>query len=348
METSQTPFGLPRAAHPDLSPALPARVDLSGTVSGASRSEDTIAEVVATGPFKVYSPDATDWTVGIDLRVDGTGLAFTTPAGQHRFTAEVLEANSVKTDCLTANRFTLEMSPDGRIVWVLGNQVDHPAVTVLMPATADDLRTRMPGVEFADLDEAAHILHRLTAATAAGRHTRHRFGLQRPGDLGLAVDPLDGEPVLALLRLTDDGMEFRGGGRWEKDSPAERIAPFTALVPVTRGAVSRFDHLERSPTMSLSLFRRFVIPGSLASAASPQSLGPQSQDPQSADPELSSAHPSDPQPPSQLPPAQQPDGPSGPSAPAPVRPGAASSLPPACTAPERAPASAESTTSVLR
>lgn len=280
METSQTPFRLPRAAHPDLSPTSlfqpeqnPESGPADATAVGTAPPEEPAAEVVATGPFKVYSQDAMDWIVGIDLRVEETGLVLTAATGQHRFAAD---------------RFTVEMSPDGRIVWILGNPAspagridttdraeadgaDLPAVTVLMPATADDLRTRMPGVEFADLDEAAHIVHRLTTATAAGRHTRHRFGLQRPGDLGLVVDPLDGEPVLALLRLTDLGMEFRGGGEWEKDSPAQRIAPFTALVPVTRGAVDRFDHLERSPSMSLSLFRRFVIPSSLGETVSPQS-----------------------------------------------------------------------------
>ena len=345
MATSQTPFGLPRAVHPDLSPAAPTPAEVSVPTEAASPAADPAvapaAEVVATGPFKVYSPDATDWTVGIDLRVEDAGLGLTTPAGHQRFAAD---------------RFTVEMSPDGRIVWILGMHVDgadregregqevrecrtgredgadrgdRPAVTVLMPATADDLRTRLPGVEFADLREAAHIVHRLTAATAAGRHTRHRFGLQRPGDLGLVIDPMDGEPVLALLRLTDTGMEFRGDGRWEKDSPAQRIAPFTSLIPVTRGAVARFDHLEQSPAMSLSLFRRFVIPGSLRGAPSRPA-------------------PSLPSPVPQTLPPQSLDGPSAPSAPAPARPGAASSAPPACTAPARAPASAESTTSALR
>lgn len=233
MDTSQTPFGLPRAAHPNLSP----------TPYPAGEPA-----MVATGPFKVYSPDATDWTLGIDLCTGPEGVTFTTAGGTQSFAAD---------------HFTAEMSPDGMIVWLLGDRVETPAVTVLMPATTDDLRTRLPGVEFADLDEAARIFHRLTAASAAGRHTRHRFGLHQAGDMGLVIDPQDGEPVLALLRLTETGMEFRGGGRWTADSATKRIAPFTALSPVTRGAVARFDHLERSPSMSLSLFRRFVIPGRL-------------------------------------------------------------------------------------
>ncbi|GAA4510719.1 hypothetical protein GCM10023159_13720 [Brevibacterium yomogidense] len=321
MATSQTPFGLPRAVHPDLSPAAPTAAEAPVRSATATPVVATAAEVVATGPFKVYSPDATDWTVGIDLRVEDAGLGLTTPTGHQRFSPD---------------RFTVEMSPDGTIVWILGTQVDgtdHPAVTVLMPATADDQRTRLPGVEFADLGEAAHIVHRLTAATAAGRHTRHRFGLQRPGDLGLVIDPMDGEPVLALLRLTDTGMEFRGDGRWEKDSPAQRIAPFTSLMPVTCGAVARFDHLEQSPSMSLSLFRRFVIPGSLRGAPSLPSPAPQSSAPQSSVPQSS---------------GRAPDDSSAPSAPAPARTGGASSAARACAAPERAPASAESTTSALR
>ena len=54
-------------------------------------------------------------------------------------------------------------------------------------------------------------------------------------------------------------MEFRAGGRWEQDSPTERIPAFSSVVPVLRGAVARFDHLERSPAMSLSLFDRYVL-----------------------------------------------------------------------------------------
>ena len=32
------------------------------------------------------------------------------------------------------------------------------------------------------------------------------MGLQRPGDLALIVDPVEGEPVLGLLRVTDRGI----------------------------------------------------------------------------------------------------------------------------------------------
>ena len=240
---THTPSGIVRAVHPDLSPApLPDHPE-PGTAHPT-------AEVVATGPFKVYSPGLTDWEPGIDLQSDPTGLTVTTPSGPHAY---------------AANRFTVETSPDGRILWILGDRTapdpadPHPPVTVLMPATLDDLSSCMPAVEFADLTEAARIIHRLTAATAAGRHTRHRFGLQQEDDLGLIVDPVDGEPVIGLLRLTDRGMEFRTGGRWEADEPSARIPLFTSIIPVTRGAVARFDRLERSPEMSLSLFDRFAM-----------------------------------------------------------------------------------------
>lgn len=259
MDTPQTPFGLPRAVHPDLSPAsaptpAPTSASTSAPVAGS-----VVDRVVATGPFKTYSPDATDWTVGIDLRVTPDGLALTTPSGHHDFAAE---------------RFSVEMSPDGMFVWILGDRVDRPAVTVLMPASLEDLQSRVPGVEFTDLTEAAHVIRRLTAAGAAGRHTKHRFGLDRSGDMGLVINPLEGEPVLALLRIVGTGMEFRADGVWEADSPAKRIPPFTSLIPVTRGAVARFDHLERSPSMSLSLFRRFVIPAELPAAAPSACTGP--------------------------------------------------------------------------
>lgn len=255
MDTPQTPFGLPRAVHPDLSPAVaPSAGEPAGTAAtegpedGGPLPPAGVAplQIVATGPFKMYSPDAANWSVGIDLRIAPDGLALTTPSGHHDFAAE---------------RFTVEMSPDGMFVWILGDRMDHPTVTVLMPASLEDLQSRVPGVEFADLDEAAHVIRRLTAAGAAGRHTKHRFGLDRSGDMGLVINPLEGEPVLALLRIVEKGMEFRRDGSWEADSPARRIPPFTSLIPVTRGAVARFDHLERSPSMSLSLFRRFVIPG---------------------------------------------------------------------------------------
>lgn len=243
MDTPQTPFGLPRAVHPDLSPA-------------SAPAAEVPDRVMATGPFKTYSPDATDWSVGIDLRVTPDGLTLTTPSGHHDFAAE---------------RFTVEMSPDGMFVWILGDRLDHPAVTVLMPASLEDLQSRVPGVEFADLDEAAHVIRRLTAAGAAGRHTKHRFGLDRSGDMGLVINPMEGEPVLALLRIVEKGMEFRADGAWEADAPAQRIPPFTSLIPVTRGAVARFDHLERSPSMSLSLFRRFVIPGAWGASSAERS-----------------------------------------------------------------------------
>ena len=238
------PTSAPRL-HPPLSPKVP-RTAARRPPQGWPR----------TGPrpparFKVYSPEATDWTVGIDLRVTPDGLALTTPSGHHDFAAD---------------RFTVEMSPDGMFVWILGDRLDRPAVTVLMPASLEDLQSRVPGVEFTDLDEAAHVIRRLTAAGAAGRHTKHRFGLDRSGDMGLVINPLEGEPVLALLRIVDRGMEFRTDGVWEADSPAKRIPPFTSLIPVTRGVVARFDHLERSPSMSLSLFRRFVIPAELPSS----------------------------------------------------------------------------------
>lgn len=249
MDSPQTPFGLPRAVHPDLSPAsAPAAVTARSADGGPPPAPVAPAQTGATGPFKVYSPQATDWTVGIDLRVTPDGLALTTPSGHHDFAAE---------------RFTVEMSPDGMFVWILGDRLDRPAVTVVMPASLEDLQSRVPGVEFTDLDEAAHVIRRLTAAGAAGRHTKHRFGLDRSGDMGLVINPLEGEPVLALLRIVDRGMEFRADGVWEADSPAKRIPPFTSLIPVTRGVVARFDHLERSPSMSLSLFRRFVIPAEL-------------------------------------------------------------------------------------
>ena len=250
MDSPQTPFGLPRAVHPDLSPASAPSAVTEGPEDGGPPPPARVAPVraSATGPFKVYSPDATDWSVGIDLRVTPDGLAFTTPSGHHDFAAE---------------RFTVEMSPDGMFVWILGDRLDHPAGTVLMPASLEDLQSRVPGVEFTDLPEAAHVIRRLTAAGAAGRHTKHRFGLDRSGDMGLVINPLEGEPVLALLRIVDRGMEFRADGVWEADSPAKRIPPFTSLIPVTRGVVARFDHLERSPSMSLSLFRRFVIPAEL-------------------------------------------------------------------------------------
>lgn len=276
MDTPQTPIGLPRAVHPDLSPASAPAAVTEGPEDGRPPPAARVAPVrsAATGPFKVYSPDATDWSVGIDLCVGPDGLAITTPTGSHDFAAE---------------RFTVEMSPDGMFVWILGDRLDRPAVTVLMPASLEDLRSRLPGVEFADLDEAAHTVHRLTAAAAAGRHTRHRFGLHRTGDMGLVINPLDGEPVLALLRIAEGGMEFRTGGVWEAYSPAKRIPSFTSLIPVTRGAVARFDHLERSPSMSLSLFRRFVIPGELPAAApsaqTPDRSRPDRQRPDHATPQ---------------------------------------------------------------
>ena len=266
MDSPQTSFGLPRTVHPDLSPAsAPSAAEPPGTAAvtegpadGGPPPSARVAPdwTAATGPFKVYSPDATDWTVGIDLRITPDGLALTTPSGHHGFAAD---------------RFTVEMSPDGMFVWILGDRLDNPAVTVLMPASLEDLQSRLPRVEFADLEEAAHVVRRLTAATAAGRHTKHRFGLDRSGDMGLVINPLEGEPVLALLRIVEKGMEFRAGGIWEADSPAKRIPPFTSLIPVTRKAVSRFDHLECSPSMSLSLFRRFVIPGTWNGSGEAQS-----------------------------------------------------------------------------
>lgn len=242
---SHTPAGLPRAVHPDLSP-----VD----VAGPSDLEPGVPQALATGPFKVYSPGLADWEPGIDLRSEATGLTLVTPSGRHTY---------------AAGRFTVEASPDGRILWILGDIAEaeapqataeaHPPVTVLMPASFADLCSRMPAVEFADPGEAAHTIHRLTAAAAAGWQARHRLGLQRPGDLALIVDPVEGEPVLGLLRVTDRGLEFRAGGSWEQDSPAERIPAFSSVVPTLRGAVARFDRLERSPSMSLSLFDRYML-----------------------------------------------------------------------------------------
>lgn len=275
---------LPRPVHPDLSPAADLG-DGALATGGEGGVADVAAEaaesgrvdsgqVVAAGPFKVYSPGLADWEPGIDLREADGGLSLTTPAGHHAY---------------AAGRFTVEVSPDGRILWILGRDAvtadepdasgwsgaagwsgsapgsgfgsadAFPPVTVLMPADLPDLCSRMPDVEFADLDEAAQTVRRLTAATAAGRHTRHRFGMQRPGDLGLVVDPVDGEPVLSLLQVTDDGLEFRCDGRWETGEPADRIPLLSTLVPVTRGAIARYDRLERSPSMSLSLFDRYTL-----------------------------------------------------------------------------------------
>jgi hypothetical protein len=227
-----------------------------------------VPQTLATGPFKVYSPGLADWEPGIDLRAEAPGLTLVTPAGRHTY---------------AAGRFTVEVSPDGRILWILGDIAEaaaphaiaeaHPPVTVLMPASFADLCSRMPAVEFADPDEAAHTIHRLTAAAAAGWQARHRLGLQRPGDLALIVDPVEGEPVLGLLRVTDRGLEFRAGGRWEQDSPAERIPAFSSVVPVLRGAVARFDHLERSPSMSLSLFDRYLLFDNRFLTTAPQAAG---------------------------------------------------------------------------
>ena len=253
---SHTPAGLPRAVHPDLSPLVAA--DSCGfepdDPAGPSDLGPGEPRTLATGPFKVYSPGLIDWEPGIDLRSEAAGLTLATPAGRHTY---------------AAGRFTVEASPDGRILWILGDAAEagaphataeaHPPVTVLMPASFADLCSRMPAAEFADPDEAADTIHRLTSAAAAGRQARHRFGLQRPGDLGLIVDPVEGEPVLGLLRVADRGLEFRADGRWKQDSPAERIPAFSSVVPVLRGAVARFDHLERSPSMSLSLFDRYVL-----------------------------------------------------------------------------------------
>jgi hypothetical protein len=272
-----TPTGLPvlrSAVHPDLSPA----------------SDDRDEAIVARGPLKVYSPGLADWEPGIDLRTDDTGLTLTTPAGHHAY---------------ATGRFTVEVSPDGRIIWILGREElttdaagasdwpgaagragsppgsdagsadAFPPVTVLMPTDLSDLCSRMPGVEFADLGEAAHVIRRLTEAAAAGPQARHRFGLQRPGDLGLVVDPVEGEPVLSLLRISDGGLVFRRDGRWVADDAADRIPLLTRVVPVALGAVARFDRLERSPSMSLSLFDRFtLLPDRFRTAASRNSADP--------------------------------------------------------------------------
>ena len=114
--------------------------------------------------------------------------------------------------------------------------------------------------------------------------------------MGLVINPLEGEPVLALLRIVGTGVDLRADGVWEADSPANEISPFTSLIPVTRGAVARFDHLERSPSMSLSLFRRFVIPGELPAAApsaqTPERSRPDRQRPDHATPQPPAGSPS--------------------------------------------------------
>lgn len=295
-----TPTGLPvllPAVHPDLSPASDDRAgDCEGDGDGGVSRGRRDGSVAARGPFKVYSPGLADWEAGIDLREGDTGLTLTTPAGHHAY---------------ATGRFTVEASPDGRIIWILGREAvtadgagtsdwsepagrtaaeDRtgsppgssagsadalPPVTVLMPADLSDLCSRMPGVKFADLSEAAHVIRRLTWAAAAGPQARHRFGLQRPGDLGLVVDPVDGEPVLSLLRITDGGLESRHDGRWVADDAADRIPLLTTIVPVARGAVARYDRLERSPSMSLSLFDRFtLLPDRFRTAAPQNSAGP--------------------------------------------------------------------------
>jgi hypothetical protein len=234
-----TPTGLPvlrSAVHPDLSPA----------------SDDRDEAIVARGPLKVYSPGLADWEPGIDLRTDDTGLTLTTPAGHHAY---------------ATGRFTVEVSPDGRIIWILGREElttdaagasdwpgaagragsppgsdagsadAFPPVTVLMPTDLSDLCSRMPGVEFADLGEAAHVIRRLT--------------------------------------ISDGGLVFRRDGRWVADDAADRIPLLTRVVPVALGAVARFDRLERSPSMSLSLFDRFtLLPDRFRTAASRNSADP--------------------------------------------------------------------------
>lgn len=281
-----TSTGLPvlvPAVHPDLSLAPDDPAGDRGDVEEGGA-------VAARGPFKVYSPGLADWEPGIELRTDDTGLTLTTPAGHHAY---------------ATGRFTVEVSPDGRMIWILGRETvtadgagatdwsgaanrnrsvpgsgagnadSFPPVTVLMPADLTDLCSRMPGVEFADLSEAAHVIRRLTEAAAAGPQARHRFGLQRPGDLGLVVDPVDGEPVLSLLRITDGGLQSRHDGRWVADDAADRIPLLTTIIPVARGAVARYDRLERSPSMSLSLFDRFtLLPDRFRTAAARNSAGP--------------------------------------------------------------------------
>ena len=138
----------------------------------------------------------------------------------------------------------------------------------------EDLQSRLPGVEFADLEEAAHVVRRLTAATAAGRQTRSTASGSGPVRRhGARHQPVGGRTgarrCCGSWRRAWSSVPV-GSGR--RHSPCEaRSPPFTSLIPVTRKAVSRFDHLERSPSMSLSLFRRFVIPGTWNGSGESQS-----------------------------------------------------------------------------
>ncbi|MEL7585041.1 hypothetical protein [Brevibacterium casei] len=159
-------------------------------------------DYLARGPFKVHSPDTSEWRWGYRLEQVGDHLVFQDGTAFGR---------TIMTDSVS-----IRGSDDGSIIWMYGPEGSRLTVLTLTAATFEDYRKAIPGgIAVASFDDGARVV---MAELETKR--RARFGLD--------FDPVLTNRLGLVFRNDSDvttiGLyQFGPGGRTRKRVDAKWI-----------------------------------------------------------------------------------------------------------------------------